>query len=200
MSILFTFQADGQVCENVFYVRDVVDSIFAIPTLFATQVLGVANSHLIDGLSPIVSITGCAFEDVRTFPFGGITVGQAPRPGTGGSAGVAIPSSNSIAIKKSTDTLGRSGRGRWYWPLGSSDSLGVTNDTVNPTAIARYINALTLFQSGVQGLPTPVEMGIVSYRSGGALRAEGLFSQIVSWSVTDSTVDSQRRRLTGRGR
>ena len=200
IGLLFTFGTDGQQCENTFYVRDTTDAIFADPVGFCGHVQAAANSQIADGLAPQISLTGVSFEDVRTFPFGGVTVGISPHPGDGPETGVPLPSSNSIAIRKTTATLGRSGRGRWYWPLGNSSALGATNDTVNLAHITRYENALIAFQSVVEGAPFPCEMGIVSYRSGGVQRSAGLFSRITGWSTADALVDSQRRRLTGRGR
>lgn len=200
MGLLFTFGTDGQQCENTFYLLDTSDAIFADPTATCVNIQGHANTTLIPSLSKFVSLTGISFEDVRVFPFGGLTVGITPLPGTGTSTGLAIPSSCALAVRKNTGSLGRSARGRWYWPLGDTDTLGATNDTVNAPHAALYPAALQNFQDALETAFAGVSFGFVSYRNGGVQRPVGVFERITSWSVVDATVDSQRRRLTGRGR
>lgn len=199
-SLLFTFGTDGQKCENTFYIQDETDAIFADPVVFATGVLAIANTTLKPMLDSNVLITGMGFEDVRTFPFGGLEVGQAGAAGTYTIHGSNLPSSVAFSIRKNTATLGRSGRGRWYWPIGGSAHLSPTNDTVLALSISNWISGLEAFQTAVEAYLSPGKMGIVSYRTANAQRSEGLFSQITSWSAADSNVDSQRRRLTGRGK
>jgi len=200
MSILFTFGTDGQKCENTFYVRDASDAIFANPSVFAIAVLAEANVALRPALSRDVLLTGCGFEDVRTFPFGGLEIAQVGLAGTYSLHDVRIPSSVAFAVRKSTATLGRAGRGRWYWPVGDTSQLGATNDTVAPAAVSSYLTALQNFQVAVEAGFAGIEMGIVSYRSGNVQRSAGLFSRITAWGAADTNVDNQRRRLTGRGK
>lgn len=199
-SLLFTYGADGQTCMNTFYARDNSDAMFADPsgTLAAWQ--GAATLDLVPHLFPSVSLTGMVFEDVRTFPFGGIQRGISPVPGTKSGAVAKLPSHVCLAIKKNTGNLGRSGRGRWYWPLGDVAALSGTNDTVLAGYITEIEAALAAFADHIRFGSVPAEFGIVSYRHGGAPRTAGLFQSVISFSITDAIVDSQRRRLTNRGR
>jgi hypothetical protein len=200
ISVQFTFGLDGQICENEFYLQDATDAMFANPTATLAVIQAQANIAFLPRLYPGVSLIGCVFEDVRVFPFGGIAVPQVAQPGTRAGSVGSLPSSACIAIKKVTGNLGRSGRGRWYWPLADTNAISGTNDTVVAAYVTTILAGLTSFQGAVEaGLP-PVAMGIVSYRTAGAQRAAGLFQQIVSWQNTDRLVDSQRRRLSGRGR
>lgn len=200
MAVQFTFGTDGNQCENVFYIQDPTDQIFVDPTATCNAVDAAAIAQLKPALAAYIGLTGVSFEDVRTFPFGGISIGHAPVVGTGPSGGSPIPSSVSLAIKKSSFELGRSARGRWFWPVGASGNIGPSNDQVNATAIGTWVPALQAFQSAVELALGGVFMGFVSYRTGGAQRTAGHFLHITGWSVTDNTVDNQRRRLTGRGR
>lgn len=199
VGILFTVGSEGNQCENTLYIQDSTDAMFVDPVLTCNLIQTAANANLLPGLSNQIGLTGVSFEDVRTFPFGGIEVGQASHVGTGPSAGDSLPSMVALAIKKSTANLGRSARGRWYWPVGTTGNLA-TADTIKSTSITLWVDQLAAFQASLELALTPAKMGIVSYRTGGVQRAAGLFQQIVNWSVTDSTVDSQRRRLLGRGR
>ena len=198
-SLLFTFGTDGQKCQNTFYVRDNSDGIFANPAVIAAAWLVQANIALRPALDSNIFITGMGFEDVRTFPFGGLEVAQTPLAGTTGLHGDKIPSSVAFAIRKNTATLGRSGRGRWYWPVGGSAVLSPTNDTLLGGQIVLYLAALQSFHTAIESMFAGIEMGIVSYRTGNAQRPVGLFSRITSYTAADNMVDSQRRRLTGRG-
>jgi len=200
VGVLFTFGADGNQCENTFHLQDLTRAMFSDPIATCNTLLTAINASLHDGLSPAVSLTGVTFEDVSTFPFGGVTVGQTPIPGGRTGSTQKLPSSCALAIRKSTDNLGRSGRGRWYWPLGDTFVLGATNDTVDATSIGIFVGSLANLQSAIETALSPAVMGVVSYRNGGVQRTEGLFQPILGWSVADAIVDNQRRRLTGRGR
>lgn len=200
MAVLFTFGIDGQTCENIFHLQDSTDAIFTSPTATCNAVQTAANTHIKPALFPTVKLIGTTFEDVRTFPFGGLDVPQVAVAGTRAGGTALLPSSVSLSIKKVTGNLGRSGRGRWYWPLADVQAISGTNDTVNASYITDIEAALTAFQLAVETAITPAIMGVVSYRSGKVQRSAGVFQRIISWSNADATIDSQRRRLTGRGR
>jgi hypothetical protein len=185
--------------ENVFYLQDASDSIFADPLLVAAAVHTAVVSDLVPATAPEIIFNQIGFEDVRTVPFGGAVLSTALAPGSLAFSGSHLPSDVCIAVKKSTATLGRSGRGRWFWPLGNTAALAHP-DEVGATYGTQIITALTNFQATVEAISGSPQMGIVSYRSAGAPRAAGLFSRITGWSLGDLYVDSQRRRLLGRGR
>jgi len=189
---------EGNQCESVFYLEDVTDAIFVDPTAECNAIYGAALATLIGQLSPFVILNSVGFEDVRTVPFGGLVVPQVPTAGTDAAGGSQLPASASLAIKKSTGLLGRSGRGRWYWPIGSSGFL-VDGNNVLPLVATNWAAALQLFQDAVEATVHLPKMGIVSYFTGGVMRAAGQFEQITSWGASDTRVDSQRRRLAGRG-
>lgn len=198
ISLRYTNYLEGNVCESTFAWKDPTDAMFATPTVAAAGVFTAAVSNLIPQLSPFVILDAVGFEDIRTFPFGGIVVPFTATPGTDSAGGSQLPASASLAIKKFTGTLGRSGRGRWYWPIGSSGFL-VNGNTVLSAAAVNWAAALASFQAAVEASYTGSQMGIVSYYSAKVLRSAGLFSQITAWGASDLNVDSQRRRLPGRG-
>ncbi len=179
--------------------QDASDAIFADPTGICNEIWTHVLATLVVGSSHAVIYNEVGFEDIRTVPFGGLTVSQTPTAGTHSGGGDTLPSDVCIAVKKGTGNLGRSGRGRWYWPLGVASAL-VHPDEVAAAQITTIETALQDFQAGVETITGTPLMGIVSYRHGGVARAAGLFQHITSWSVADAFVDSQRRRLLGRGR
>lgn len=185
--------------ENVFYLQDPSDGIFASPLTVCAAVHTAVISDLVPMSAPEIIYNQVGFEDVRTVPFGGVVLSTTPVPGGGSYGGSSLPSDVCIAVKKSTATLGRSGRGRWFWPVGNAAAL-VRPDELGPAVMTNILLALTNFQATVEAISGTPHMGIVSYRTGGAPRSAGQFERITGWSFSDSFVDSQRRRLLGRGR
>jgi len=185
--------------ENIFHIQDSTDSIFADPVGTCNNIWTHVLAALVAGSSHAIIFNSVDFEDVRTVPFGGISVSQMPTAGTHSGGGDTLPSDVCIAVKKGTGNLGRSGRGRWYWPLGVGSAL-VHPDEVAGAQVTTILTALADFQAGVETVVAGLKMGIVSYRNGGVARPAGLFQQITDWTVADNFVDSQRRRLLGRGR
>lgn len=198
ITIGWTYAATGILCENIVYLRDTSGAIFADPVGACDAVFTAVVAELVPISAAEIIWNAVGLEDVRTVPFGGILVPQTATPGTHSFTGQTIPSSACLSIKKSTATLGRSGRGRWYWGLGNSATL-VGGDSTSAILANDISAALTGFQADVETALSPAEMGIVSYFTGGAQRVAGLFSQILSWNAADLTIDSQRRRLLGRG-
>lgn len=189
----------GQQLENIFHVMDPSDGIFSDPVGFLDSVATHVVADLLPNMFVDILFNSLGFEDVRTVPFGGLTIG-APSPTTGTIATTGnYPNSVTLAVKKETGNLGRSGRGRWYWP--SMDQSICSDDNTCTAAYAASVKAaLFTFQGHVEGIASGLEMGIVSYFLDKVLRTSGLFQRITAWSTVDLTLDNQRRRLPGRGR
>jgi hypothetical protein len=198
VSILFQDSAADSKCENTLYVEDPTDAIFSDYVGFAAQVQGAANTHLLPVLTDDVLLSGVIIEDQRSIPYAGLVFPQTPAAGAVATGSTAMPNQNALAVKKSTGVPGRSGRGRWFWPVWASVSLSNQN-TVAAASANAWTAALAAMQAAIEGGTYPCQVGIVSKQTGGAARASGVFYQITSWSVSDLTIDSQRRRLPGRG-
>jgi hypothetical protein len=114
--------------------------------------------------------------------------------GSNGSA--ALPGGSTTCIKLATGTRGRSYRGRIYWPglPGANVSAGLLT-TAYRDALAAAVNTLrTNLAADVAG----DKLVIVSYCSNKVWRAAGVATEVTSASA-HTLVDSQRRRLIGRG-
>jgi hypothetical protein len=182
-----------------FGVRDTTDAIFGDPETFSNDVFTAANTHLKPLLASFVSMNGVGFEDVRTVPYTGATYSQTPFVGTFGGTIVAIPTSTCLSVKKITAALGRSGRGRWYWPIWANNELSGA-DAVSTVHANAIITAIVAWSTAVQTATYPVDIGVISTEFGGVPRVAGVFEEITIWTYADTNVDSQRRRLVGRGR
>lgn len=127
----------------------------------------------------------------------GIYVPASPQ--SGAVSGGSYPANAPLVITKRTSSRGRSYRGRAYIPgipLSASQS-GDTNQVTNAFItglLEDYADFLDLFtvEAG-----TPVEV-VCSKYSAGAPRVTAVKTPIMSYAANNQ-IDSQRRRLTGRG-
>lgn len=133
---------------------------------------------------------------------GGVHTQPAPAPGpTGDRISPVLPNQDTLSISFRTAVRGRSFRGRNYLAaLGEGDvTESIVNAAVQTDALAAY-NALLAapivadFQwvvvsrySGVDAAGKPIP------------RAVGIATPVVSVVIVDAVVDSQNRRLPGRG-
>lgn len=121
---------------------------------------------------------------------------ELPASLVGGLSQPAEPNSVTLAIKFLTGGRGRSSRGRNYIVGLHVDA--VSNNEVNPVHAAQYIDAYNLLRE-----PTVITNGavhvVVSRFEDGAPRSPGIAQPVTGVSFTDFIVDSQRRRLPGRG-
>jgi hypothetical protein len=197
--ITLGYHKSAQVLNNVFYLEDTTDAIFTNPASTLTAIAIAVGADLLPRMFADIIFDSLTFEDVRTIPFGGMSIGITP--GQPGALAVTafMPNDVSLAVKKSTGHLGRAGRGRWFWPSMDPSAL-VDDNTVTAVFQAGIVGALQSFQTAVETALAPATMGIVSYYLNKVLRTAGVFYPITNWSAIDATVDSQRRRLPGRGR
>jgi hypothetical protein len=117
-----------------------------------------------------------------------------------GTLNASVPMSphTTFALKMTTNQAGRSYRGRIY--------------VVGLAAQALQGGAAQVTQSAADGMATAWDtlrvalaannhqLSVVSFMKDGQWRSEGVVTKIERISYTDLNVDSQRRRLAGRGR
>lgn len=115
-------------------------------------------------------------------------------PIAGTSADPGAPSNVTLAVKWTTGLRGRSYRGRTYIPgMTASVFTGNTISGGNATALT------TIYAGLITNMLAPWELVVVSLMHDGAWRSVATVTPISGASV-DIYADSQRRRLTGRGR
>lgn len=118
---------------------------------------------------------------------------------TGGSVeGEAVPNNVDPCISFRTGVAGRFSRGRNYIPgLPNSMVDGNQLSTAWTGPVAAAYNELT---AGGAHDPDPFNWVVASFYSAGVPRGSALATPIIQALFTDNIVDSQRRRLPGRGR
>lgn len=115
----------------------------------------------------------------------------------GSNAGTSAPSGTTFTTTFRTAGRGRSSRGRVY-------HVGVPEPQIDGNQIdATFIEEVRgswseLNDSIADGVRVPVHV-VLSKFSGGEPRTTALAQPVTAYVTTDNDVDSQRRRLTGRG-
>lgn len=143
----------------------------------------------------LTNIKGRAL-DTAIAPVGQATI-AAGLPHGGTVSAALLPNNVTFAIKLQTGLAGRSARGRIYAPgLGVGQYTNGTNDMTSAVANSMVSDLNTLIGI-IAGLG--YTLVVTSYRTGGAWRAVGVNYPIINAAYTDLHLDSQRRRLTGRG-
>jgi len=184
----------GSIVQNVFHWAkltewddvDCATLAAAIVTSFDTNMKPALSNDVVLNSATVTALY--KVDGPQAVEFAGIT---------GTNAGAGFESTgNTLAIKFGTGSAGRSFRGRTYWPQLLASS--VTNNEVGLTPAGAYISALQNFFDDVN-VATGAKHVIVSYQNDCTWRTEGLATPVNSYSVTDLHLDSQRRRLSGRG-
>lgn len=189
-------QQDSQKVENTLY--------FELGTGWDATSLGDLGTSVITWwetfMSPLTSNTVVLREVVCTDLTSDIAPSIVSTPGTlvtGDDINEALPNNVSLAISFRTAGRGRSSRGRNYF-------VGITDEHVaGNTAESGFVSDLTAAYLAL-GLGGSFDVDaiwcVVSRFHNNAPRTTGIATPITSVSVVDDTIDSQRRRLPGRGR
>lgn len=115
----------------------------------------------------------------------------------GGNSNPASPNNVSLAVSFRTGLSGRSYRGRNYW-LGFTEP-DVTNNQIDSALILDILAAYTSL-IGANSVADDWTWCVYSRYVNGVERETGMAQDVTSVGTTDGIVDSQRRRLPGRGR
>jgi len=119
-----------------------------------------------------------------------------PSLGTvGTNAADVLPNSNAFCVSFKTAGRGRSSQGRNFVPALPRDS--VFEDLIDLTYVEAVITAYNRLL--VPDLDIGAALVVVSHVTAGAPRSEGLVEPVVGITYADLILDSQRRRLNGRG-
>lgn len=116
-------------------------------------------------------------------------------PLSGLNAGASLPNNCALVLTKRTILRGRSYRGRIYHP--GLKETEVTGNTVLAAQVTGYVNAYSQLLSFTTATAT-WKMVVVSRFANKNPRPTGEVTEVTSID-SDGTVDSQRRRLPGRG-
>lgn len=112
----------------------------------------------------------------------------------GGGASPSLPGNCAFVASFRTANRGRSGRGRNYWT-----ALTEVNTVGNQVTLGFAAAIMVAYQRLIDDMLDGWQWGVLSRYNAHAPRVSGLFQPVTQVLYTDLNVDSQRRRLTGRG-
>lgn len=142
------------------------------------------------GSLTLVRVTDLATQDGEVVSY------QTGLPIAGTASGDSLPNNVSLCFTKRTNKRGRSYRGRYYhWGMTEAH---VTGNTVTGAVISQMINSLDLLKTMTVG--TDIWALVVASRFQNGSQIDPGVVTNVTGHTTDGVVDSQRRRLPGRGR
>lgn len=162
----------------------------------AAGIVTAINGSSVKGLFPSTwSLIEVRAIDLSS-QFGPAISASAGLPIVGTRAGAQLPNNCALVITKRTAARGRSFRGRLYFgPLIEAD---VIDNTVGSTVVSSVIGNLGAVLLTVVGAVENHKLQVVSRYTGGNARVTGISTPVTGWT-SDGVVDSQRRRLPGRG-
>lgn len=176
----------GQDVENVWYVL-----VGPTPEVFEFNAIAAAFESgygaIMPALSQDLSITEIVVKDMNVAAGVETTLAITPAM-TGGAATASMPGGTALCISLRTALGGRQFRGRKYFsgiPTSEVVENSFTSDFVDSilTGVSTLLTALVTVDH-------PIQVASPTY---------GTSSQVIAAIATDLYVDSQRRRLTGRG-
>lgn len=185
---------DGQICQNTLYFnRNTAPASVPGALALATAI----ELWWADNYAPLVSsVVRLRDVEVKDLEAQGGPAALVPSTADGDGASPMMPNNVTWVVKFTTGSTGRSQRGRNY-VVGLMEG-SVVNNQINELLADQFVAAYQV----LLGIATDLNLDwcILSRRAGNAERDVGLGFKILAVTYTDLTIDSQRRRLPGRGR
>lgn len=190
------YEEAGQVCENVYHVTNGGSSAYTVDDLAGLE-NAVAGWETASAKAYRSSNTGMILTRARDLGTADGHEHQTTRNINGTDSGNVIAQNVTVALRAGTGLAGRSNRGRTFW-IGLTDAHA-SNGEIAEVWLGNVVEAMNaLITAVVEG--TGFELCVLSRRADKALRSVGIGIPIISYSATDTYVDSQRRRLPGHNR
>jgi hypothetical protein len=191
------FTKSGQQCENVFYVDSTTMQASDALEDIADLVDAWVHSDYLPILPNEVTFVGTKCTDMTTSTSPAFF--KAATGAITGTGGAGMPNNVTIAVHKTSAGRGRSASGRVY-PIGvpTQHQSGVNN--IAQVAATEFCVAFRALRDDVNASTLGgMFLTLVSFFTANAPRATGVMFHIVDFVCRDLVLDSQRRRLPGRG-
>lgn len=180
-------QLFGQECDNIWHVEG--------PDPFDATVAGTVAGIFQTGYSDIQAVLSADYSinEVHVQNFAGLATGEftlaitPPQPGGVGLS--SSPGSVCLCVSLRTAVAGRSTRGRKY--ISGLAEQDVGNNALDPDTAAAIRVAIANMVDTLAANGTPLVV---------FSKTNNVITPVTAVTLVDLFVDSQRRRLTGRGR
>ena len=193
--VRMVYLLDGQTVMNVFYFLASAPMVYSDLTNLASEVLSAWQAQLKPQQPEELTLSyieATSLDAADAFQYV-LPVNEA---GTNGTSAV-LPNNVTLSISFKTGVTGRSNRGRMYW-LQLAEGQ-VVKSTVSPIFLATLMTKIEDFFDAIE-TGTSTFHSIVSYCNDGTWRTTASVLPVESYVTVDTNIDSQRRRLPGRGR
>lgn len=190
----FVYTWSSQTVETVLHFEPTVVLTPTLMNELAVKVLSLWTTNVKPLLINTISLINVKLTDLTTniAPVVNYATGL---PSAGTQTGDSLPNNCALVITKRTLLRGRSYRGRIYHP--GIPEAQCTGNVVTAAFVTQIVNAyatmLTFTTTG-----TTWDMVVVSRYNNNSPRAEADSNQVTGLG-SDGLIDSQRRRLPGRG-
>lgn len=188
---------DGQRIENRIFVNCFAEPTVADMNAIAGALSGAVSTNWVPLLPTTWRLTEFYLKSLHTQNAPEATYPQPAGSFTGTLGQPQLPNSNTLCISLRSNFSGRSARGRLYWPCLTEGQ--VVGNLVDQTVVNNIVSAVQDIDARISST-TAFEWVIVSFVSGGVPRPGGPVYFLVNGILAvDNVIDSQRRRLPGRG-
>jgi len=194
VKVEFRYTWNNELCENVFHVQ-----LQAPPVeLLDLETLGTSlqtwwEDNLMGGMSD-----NCTLREIYMETYGGSEGSIAhtqPVALDGTHTAESLPNNVALSISFRTQFIGRSRRGRIYTPGMTIDHSEGTYAT--DAYVEILVDAYSVLMTVLEGIGW--KLVVASFISNGNPRVSALQSVVTSIVAVDKVLDSQKRRLPGRG-
>ena len=190
------FELDGQIVENTISywkpggvsLSDINDLLAAVNAAITTNLMPLLHNSI-----QLVRLIGTLLDAADSV---GAVLSVIPAVPGGNAGSTSLPSNVAFAVQFKTALSGRSHRGRNYVPGIPATARSAPN-TISSTYRDSLLTAYIAI--GAAGADAGFQHVVVSRFADHAPRTTGIVTPITSYASADLTVDSQRRRLPGRG-
>ena len=183
----------GEHTMNVFWVKSNLNETSAVEE---ELIAGTFRGWWVSEIRPYITNQMQLYEIVvkELRPDGIAILYTEDLPSDGQKSEAPLPNNTAIVVHWGTGLVGRSRHGRTY-----QGGLTIDEVTGNTCTIATDLQAAyDALRTALDNITLNVEFSVVSFVSGGFWRQQPLVTPISGVAV-ESTMDSMRRRLPGRG-
>lgn len=189
--IKMTYRQGTNLMSNIYHVHNDVAwdaaSLLTLQELFRDWEGD--EGHLYRALS--VELTYITVADLTAEDAGYSAMAVDPSIG-GLLASQALPLNNSMAVTAVTGKRGRGSQGRTFW-IGLTEA-GVDENVVNNATVAFILGAMNGLKADVNAIAGWQLVVLHRYEDGVRL-ADATWTDVVTYAIRDTTVDTQKNRL-----
>lgn len=168
-------------------VSDVTNLAFQCESAWAANVMPLLSSDL--KLLNVVARDFTTESGIEVLSSSGVVFG---------GAGDAMPNNVAACVSLRTPFAGRHYRGRLY--LGGIPRTAIVENDYTSAFTGTVLDALNTYFVGVGTVSANYTLSIVAREAAGVPIAGGLVTEVNQFIFSDNIVDSQQRRLPGRGK